>query len=214
MKVVGGLKLKGKLARGRIKGLTMKRLVLMVHTGTAGTDGTYNDGWRTVRQRKEKGRGRDITYPPRRMGTAEGAGRRRFAARPEAVFVKTQPGKSYADLFRQVASGAPEELRSDVRGVRKTRAGHLIIEVKGGGDIAKLHAAVGRAVGSDAGVRTLRPMLTIELRDLDPIVEKEKVMADLSAKYEIPVEHMIFKTISDSYAGARVAFLELLASPW
>ncbi|KAJ8975986.1 hypothetical protein NQ317_016232 [Molorchus minor] len=90
-------------------------------------------------------------------------------AKPEAILIKPTEGRSYAQVLgelRQKVNTA--ESKTDIMTVRRTRAGDVLIELdtKATGG-AQLCESLRGAFAGSATVRTLKPKVTVEIRDLD-----------------------------------------------
>lgn len=105
---------------------------------------------------------------------------KRKKPRSEAILIKPSEGKSYADILRAIRGGIkPEDTDTEVKGVRKTRAGDVLLELGAKtknkeGFATSVRAALGEAASS---VRSLEPKTSIEVRDLDEFTTEDEVRA-------------------------------------
>lgn len=147
---------------------------------------TDGEGWKEVVGRKttaappsEKARGLSI---PLRTGA-------KFRAKPPAVLVKVAAGSSYADTVRAVRNNSEvnlAELGAQVTGMRKTRDGHLLVELaKGAGSVVaaqKLSSAIATRLGDAVGgVSQLSQFTVVEIVDLDAVTTEGEVLSALRA---------------------------------
>ena len=91
--------------------------------------------------------------------------------RLQAVLIQPAEGKTYADILGDIrAKIKPEDTETDVRVIRTTRAGDVLLEL---GKQSKNAKAFGEslrdALGETGTVRNLSPRVTSELLDLDSI---------------------------------------------
>jgi len=113
--------------------------------------------------------------PPRNQ-QAHAKAAKVLRARPPAILVDV--GR---DAFPELAKKIREEVNkdligSDVVGIRQTKSGGLLIEVRG--DDAKVESVrveIERAAGEKVGVKTLRKRNAIEVRDLDEWTTKDEI---------------------------------------
>lgn len=113
--------------------------------------------------------------------------RRTIKARPPAILIKGKPGSSYADTVRSVRQESGVKLEDNgvqLAGMRKTRDGHLLLEVKKGPNAeaaaAKFGAALSQAMGDKLEtVRQLGVGTEIEILDIDPVTTKEEIYSAL-----------------------------------
>lgn len=62
-----------------------------------------------------------------------------------------------------------------MKGVRKTRTGHLLIEIGQEAKVEEVGELVRRRLGEGAQIRLLQETTTFQLRGLDPIITKDEV---------------------------------------
>ena len=129
-----------------------------------------------------KKRGRKPTLENARVsenrGIIEGKRSRLNRIKPEAILVKPAEGKTYADMLKDLRTSTRLNEAANVRGIRKTRTGALLLEFSRGekiqtGFVEQLKNTFQQA----ALVSELRPMSTLEIRDLDSLTVKEEVEA-------------------------------------
>lgn len=110
-------------------------------------------------------------------------------AKPPAVLVKVADGASYADTVRVVRQNSElnlAELGAQVTGMRRTRDGHLLVELaKGVGSVEaaqKLSSAIATRLGEAVGaVSHLGQYAVVEIVDLDAVATEGEVLAALRA---------------------------------
>lgn len=152
----------------------------------------------TTAGRQEKAR----VAPPKRPK------RPRRRAKPEAVLVKIGEGSSYLETYKKVAG----ELRShckDVKGVRRTRTGHLLIEIGRETKVEEVAKLVRSCLGDAAQVKQLQETTTLQLRGLDPIVTKEEVAVDLAAAGKIDPAEVHVQALRPMRDGTQVGVVRV-----
>jgi hypothetical protein len=97
--------------------------------------------------------------------------------RPDAILIRSTSGRSYADLLKEIrVKVKPEEHGADVRAIRQTRTGGVLLEL---GAKTKnrdnFSDALKNALGECGTVRNLEPKTTLEIRDLDSLTTVEEV---------------------------------------
>lgn len=151
------------------------------------------DAWKTVTRRKQKP---DVERKRSSDDTAVRAPnkgenqqkktrtRKRRKRKPqprkrlEAVLVKPVEGNSYANVLRELKKSVkPEEAEVTVKSVRKTKDGSLLLELLDGGRRNQFLDAIKESLKEGAKVRELKPQRTIEIRDLDSLVEAEEIVS-------------------------------------
>ena len=97
---------------------------------------------------------------------------------PEAIAVKTRGDSSYADILRKLKTEIdPESFGVKVSGIRRTRSGELLVEIKRGtGKAMDLKKAVAETLGKEATVRTMARRIVLAIRDLDEATSEAEVV--------------------------------------
>nr|XP_034195146.1 uncharacterized protein LOC117611310 [Osmia lignaria] len=168
--------------------------------------GPYVQEWELVqarRRRSEKERYKDIAEEERKMvdriprgvGTgAKGTPKRRSGpAKPQAIAVRFNKDKSFADILMKV-KGAASSSPDGVKTVKQTRAGNLLIEFTSGADLDGFKRRIDGKLGPDVEVARLQQKIDVELRGIDPSVEKEEVIAALSRELGLDVRIKVLRT--------------------
>ena len=97
--------------------------------------------------------------------------------RPEAVLIKPANGKSYAEVLGKIRQKIkPEETEAEIRSIRRTRTGDVLLEMSNNSKCTKAFSdALKDALGEMGSVKNLVPKTTLELLDLDSYTTKEEV---------------------------------------
>lgn len=115
--------------------------------------------------------------PAASSATAKPKKGERKKTRPDAVLIRPTTGKSYADLLKDIRSRIkPEDSGAEVRAIRPTRTGGLLVEL-GSKTTNKdgFSSALKTAIGESGTVSILEPRASIEIRDLDSLTTPEEV---------------------------------------
>ena len=73
---------------------------------------------------------------------------RKWKMRPEALLVKIEEGKTYADVFKQVARNNKESM-TGIKLVKRSRNGDLLMEFEKNEDLCKTKRIVEEALGEE-----------------------------------------------------------------
>lgn len=128
--------------------------------------------------------------------------------------VKTTEGKSFADLFKKIKSGAGDKL-DGIRTVRKSRGGYLVIEMEKEANCTEFTRIVRETLGQENSIRRLVPRVTFEFRDIDPTLEREELQQELAKKVGLQANesHSIeVKIMRFGFQGTRTAIVALPAA--
>lgn len=97
-------------------------------------------------------------------------------SRRPAVIIKPAAGTSYSDVLRSIkAKVKPEDTGAEIKTIRKTRDGKVLLEVKGRSSLGSFTQALEDAVGTLGSVKSMVPMKSLEVRDLDCLTERGEV---------------------------------------
>ncbi|XP_046679323.1 uncharacterized protein LOC124366766 [Homalodisca vitripennis] len=115
--------------------------------------------------------------PAASSATAKLRKEERRKTRPDAVLIRPTTGKSYADLLKDIRSKIkPEDSGAEVRAIRPTRTGGLLVELGSKTtDKDGFSSALKTAIGESGIVSVLEPRASIEIRDLDSLSTAEEV---------------------------------------
>ncbi|KAL7730598.1 hypothetical protein ACLKA6_000589 [Drosophila palustris] len=95
----------------------------------------------------------------------------------DAIIVKPANGHSYADVLKSLRANAKFDADVNIKGVRKTRTGALLLELEKGEKLnPQLCEQIKAALHETAEVASARPMATIAIRDLDALTEQADVL--------------------------------------
>lgn len=129
----------------------------------------------------------------------------------DAVVIAPGPGKTYADILKEIRSKVkPEDTETDVRSIRQTRAGHVLLELasntKGREAFSQnLRSAIGEA----GSVRNLVSRVTLEIRDLDSLTEVKDVEEALKRELGDACSEAKVFVNSENSRGQKIAVVEL-----
>lgn len=175
-----------KASQKQVPTTTEKSATPHVHT-------VQNNKWTKVRKKRKKAK-----RPPRK----------------DAIVIKTTGAASYADILRQVkAEPQLKELSQNVRGVRKTAKGELLILLEKTSDPAsgKFQNAVQTVLGTNAEVKILTEVVQIEIRDIDEVTSKEEVLEALKNNFaELKLSPSNILSLRRAYGGTQTATISLV----
>lgn len=127
----------------------------------------------------------------------------------EAIMVKVQKEADFKKIYRQVLDKAKDILRGTLR-VRKTREGHVLFELNKETQSRRIAEEVKTAIGGTFQVNALRSITTLEVRNLDPFMEKEDVQKSFSEAFGITsVQEVKVKSLYATYTGTLRGIIEV-----
>lgn len=165
------------------------------------------------RQKKKNGQKDDSekATAPRKRNSKEKDKRIREAKwRPDALLIKPAQGQTYAGVLQEIKKAAkPEETQTDIKAIRRTRTGGILLEL---GKTAKnkesFREALRGIVGANATVVSLQPKATIEIRDLDSLTTAEEVTEAVKKAMKDESDIKVFFTKTNS-REQKMAFVEI-----
>lgn len=131
--------------------------------------------------------------------------------RTKAVLVQPAEGRTYADLLKEIkAKVNPGETGVDIKSIKQTKRGGVLLEMSSKTkDSAAFAAAIKTATVNIGTVKTLTPLTTIEILDLDGVSTetdvRDALMRDLTMNLEIKRVNLTKVTPR----GQRAAFCEM-----
>ncbi|XP_043264275.1 zinc finger CCCH domain-containing protein 13-like [Colletes gigas] len=135
----------------------------------------------------------------------------RTGPRNEAICV-TAGEKTYAEVFKEIASKAKGCL-NDIKMVRRSRKGDLIVEYAKTGSAAKGAEAIHNGLGEGFSVRTMVPKVEVQIRDLDPICDTQEIIEGFCKAYDVADRGEVrVKLLRTTYMGTQLAILEAPAA--
>lgn len=135
---------------------------------------------------------------------------RQTKPRLDALLVKPAQGKSYAEVLRELrAKAKPEESGTEIKAVRKTRKGDMLLELgPNTKDKASFSSALKKILGERANITTLEPKETLEFRDLDSLTTTDEVQTAVNDMLGNTDDVRITLTNPNS-RGLRMAIVQL-----
>lgn len=129
----------------------------------------------------------------------------------EAITIKA-PNLSYAEVIKEMKEKIkPEEVGVNIRNIRRTRDGDLLIQMeKGTGQAEKLENAIRQSLGEKVQVKTLEDKVTLELKDMEETTVAKDIVQGLMrvTKTEDPLDIKV-KKIRSAYGGTKQALVEI-----
>ncbi|XP_046145514.1 uncharacterized protein LOC123988991 [Osmia bicornis bicornis] len=140
-------------------------------------------------------------------GRAGGRNTPRINIKPQAIAVRFGKDKTFAEILKKV-KGAAGKTPEGIRAVKQTRAGNLLIEFAPGADLENLRRNLDGRLGSDVEVAKLQTMVDIEIRGIDPTVEKEEVMEAIKGEIGHEAKGVRIKILRTDPRQNKVAVIE------
>lgn len=154
--------------------------------------------------------GKDKRNKRRKEKKAPSQAVRKMRNKGDALILKTD-GTKYADVLKAMRSD--EELKglgADVRSIRRTRAGEMILELKK--DAVKMgptyKALAEKVLGKDVEVRALTTEMTLQLKNLDEITDAKEITKALEEQCEVVVNPDVVR-LRKGKDGTQVAAVRL-----
>ncbi|KAL7726523.1 hypothetical protein ACLKA6_001145 [Drosophila palustris] len=128
--------------------------------------------------------------------------------RPDAILVKCKDAADYAKVLASVQTSKElQQYKENVRGVRRTAAGEVLLQMSKTADntTSKLHHAVQKALGETANVIVISDKVRLEIRDLPEWATAEDVTLAVLKHIEgdLPVESA--PKLRKGYRGTQIA---------
>ena len=167
--------------------LAIQKRKEMVSTRKEGKPKKNEKEWKELKGKKiEMANKREEKVP--KVGKEQGTKRRRSQnrRRPEALIIKVSENLPYLEVLKNLREKMkPEDTGTEIRAIRKTGKGDVLLELEGTAAISQeFRDAVSQAVGNPQAVAELTPRASVEIRDLDDLTTEEEVRSALEARLE------------------------------
>ena len=181
------------------------------------TDCTASDvkeDWISVRGRR--GKRTDIPTIDRKAQAERAAvdkpkrpeGSKRVRNRPEAILVKVGQDMEWIQVYRELM-GSRQTLK-ETSGIRRTRTGDILIELKAGSNAKQTVADMNMALGGKMRALPMRNKTSVEIRDIDPLVSKEELAKELVIHVSISdITEVEVKTLRMAPRGTQSAIVTM-----
>ncbi|KAK7863199.1 hypothetical protein R5R35_003449 [Gryllus longicercus] len=173
-------------------------------TDSIGEPQKEEDNWTEVRRKKKK--------PPKNARAGRGQKEKKKAkARTNAVLIKPSEGKAYAEVIGALRSKiSPEDENVEVRGIRKTRDGNVLVELGNQSHECKtFRKIVQEALGEACDVRNLTPQARLEIRDLDCLTTEEEVRLAIQRETNADPNELKVTVLQPNSREQRLAIVEM-----
>lgn len=135
--------------------------------------------WTEVVKKKKKNKvpAKMDDEPPATKPKPEKSKRRGTRTRPAAIVVDVNNQADLPNLVKKIRDGVnPDVIGERVVGMRQTKAGHILLEIKGDAEeVEAVRKEVSKTAGDGAEVRSLQQRMVIEIRDIDQWSTAEEV---------------------------------------
>lgn len=109
--------------------------------------------------------------------------RERQTSKSEAILVKVGQDASWIDAYREIVSA--KDVLKESTGVRKTRAGHILIEINNKVSADEVAEKLKAVMTKELEILPLAKRGTLEMRNIDPIVTREELTENIATKLNI-----------------------------
>lgn len=136
---------------------------------------------------------------------------KRKKPRTKAVLVQPTEGRTYADLLKEIKTKVnPAEAGVDIKSIKQTRLGGVLLEISPKSeDSAAFAAAIRTATVNIGTVKTMTPLTTIEILDLDGVTTETDVREALERDFTTNMEIKRINLTRATSRGQRAAFCEI-----
>jgi hypothetical protein len=103
--------------------------------------------------------------------------------RSEAILVKIGQGKEWLQVYKEIMV-ATDVLKESVD-IRRTRGGDILIQLKMGSNVREIADKLNEVLGGKVHVSPMQDKVSVEIKNIDPLVSKEELIYDIERKLEI-----------------------------
>lgn len=157
------------------------------------------------------------TTPPSQMSATEPRNpvvrRIRTRSRPPAIVVDTGSNVDFPALAKKLKDMDSATVGNSITGMRKTRKGDLLLEVRGDQSaVDSVRSEVSRVVGYEASVRLLQQRTLLEIRDIDEWSDRGDVEDSVARGAKVPKDLVNVLSLHPAHSRTQTAFVLLPAS--
>lgn len=127
--------------------------------------------------------------------------------RPDAIVVKVKDQEEFKNRYTEITKKL--ENPDAIKRIRKTRTGQLLFELESKEDIEKIKNQMMKTVPEDQVIQVLQKSFDLEIRDLDPVTEKEDILLALQREFNIGREEMFVKALRSTKIGTQMAVVDM-----
>jgi hypothetical protein len=108
---------------------------------------------------------------------------RQQTRRREAVMVKVPDGTGWLQTYKKIVD--VKEMIQEMAEVRKTRSGHVLIEINRQGTASEVAERLKLPIGQEMEIIPLLNRTTIEVKNIDPLSTREDLVRDICMDLDI-----------------------------
>lgn len=126
--------------------------------------------------------------------------------RPDAIVINIKNEQEYKSSYSKIYETVSKTEK--VKRVRKTRTGKLLIEMTEDGTAEDLRNKLLEKLDKQE-IKILQKTFEVEIRDLDPMVEREDIVKSFSSALNINREELSLKVVRNTKMGTQLAVIEV-----
>lgn len=133
----------------------------------------------------------------------------------EAIAIKTTEKMTYADIIKRMKTNVkPDEMGIEVKAIRRTQAGELLVKLqKGDGHAGKLKEALASTLGEEVTIRSVTKQCVMDIRDMDESTDEQDVLEALvkATKVEDPTAVKVLN-LREAHGKTKQALVQVPTS--
>ena len=128
--------------------------------------------------------------------------------RPEAILVKVVPPQTYIEVYRTLVTKGKDVLKA-ISAMRRTRAGHILLELKKEAETPIIMSDLQRLVGTEFAISALQDKTALEVREVCPLADTSSLGEDLGRALKVDPGLIMVKSLRMGPGGKQVAVVEV-----
>jgi len=172
--------------------------------------GTPSSSWTEIVKRGKRQKLPTAAAEDGKMVEKPKAPQRRVKTRPLAILVDVATA-DYPEIAKKIRGGVDQKVIGDsVVGMRQTRSGGLLIEVRGDqARLEEIRAEVARSAGSEVGVRALQQRALVEVVDMDQWSSSGEVLNAVANATSTDQVCIKVVSVRKRFGGSQTALVSL-----
>lgn len=104
----------------------------------------------------------------------------RSRKKPEAILIKVEEGKELLQVYKEIM--VAKDVLKESCGIRRTR---ILIEMRAGSEVNVAVNKLNELIGDKVRATSLQSKVSIEIREVDPLVSREELVESLVKGFKI-----------------------------
>lgn len=125
--------------------------------------------------------------------------------------LRVKQGGTFLETYRAAVTKGSEALVG-IKAIKKSRLEHVLLELEKSSSAGTMAAVLSRLVGSDIECVPFQEKTTLEVRDVDPMVEGPELLQDIAVVLKVDPKQSQLRTMRQLPLGSQMAISRRMTS--